>query len=236
MSTDTDTDTDTESVSFYGHWICPFATRVAFALAQRGIEHNVVNVPPLAVRGPHFVLPSEFVANSPRLEIPMLRIGPDYLADSMPILEWMELRIAGSSLMPTDESGRAEVRQRMAQIDQLVFRPMIGIYYGYDPERIAQSCAALSAALAEIAQWPHQSDWLVGSEPTLAEAVLMPLYVRLDGLRVLGFTDPLPPAIERHRQRCTELKGWTAVQWSPDESTEFVGRFTAYRRKQNAST
>ena len=166
----------------------------------------------------------------------MLRIGPDYLADSMPILEWMELRIAGSSLMPTDESGRAEVRQRMAQIDQLVFRPMIGIYYGHDPERIAQSCAALSAALAEIAQWPHPSDWLVGSEPTLAEAVLMPLYVRLDGLRVLGFTDPLPPAIERHRQRCTELKGWTAVQWSPDESTEFVGRFTAYRRKQNAST
>ena len=112
MSTDTDTDTNTETVSFYGHWICPFATRVAFALAQRGIEHNVVNVPPLAVRGPDFALPSEFVANSPRLEIPMLRIGPDYLADSMPILEWMEQRIAGSSLMPSDDNGRAEVRQR----------------------------------------------------------------------------------------------------------------------------
>ena len=236
MSTDTDTDTDTESVSFYGHWICPFATRVAFALAQRGIEHNVVNVPPLAVRGPDFALPSEFVANSPRLEIPMLRIGPDYLADSMPILEWMEQRITDSPLLPTDENERIEVRQRMAQIDRLVFRPMIGIYYGHEPERIAQSCAALSAALVEIAQWLQQSEWLVGSEPTLAEAVLIPLYVRLDGLRALGFTDALPSTIEQHRRRCTELKGWTAVQWTSEESTEFVDRFLAYRRKQNAST
>ncbi|MEI7617994.1 MAG: glutathione S-transferase family protein [Actinomycetota bacterium] len=225
-----------ETVSFYGHWICPFATRVAFALAQRGVEYDTVNVPPLAVRGPHFVLPPEFIANSPRLEIPMLRIGLDYLADSIPILEWMEQRITDSPLLPSDESNRTEVRQRMAQIDQLVFRPMIGIYYGHDPDRIAQSGAALSAALAEIAQWPQQSDWLVGSEPTLAEAILVPLYVRLEGLRALGFSDPLPQAIERHRQRCSELDGWAAVKWTDDEATEFVGRFMAYRRKQNAST
>ena len=27
-------------VALYGHWICPFSTRVEFALHQRGIDHE----------------------------------------------------------------------------------------------------------------------------------------------------------------------------------------------------
>ena len=44
-------------VALYGHWICPFATRVEVALHQRGIVHDLVDLPPSAVRGPDFVLP-----------------------------------------------------------------------------------------------------------------------------------------------------------------------------------
>lgn len=46
-------------VALYGHWICPFATRVEFALHQRGIAHELIDLPPSAVRGPDFVLPNE---------------------------------------------------------------------------------------------------------------------------------------------------------------------------------
>ena len=81
----------TNDVALYGHWICPFVTRVPFALAQRGVAHDLVDLPPSAVRGPDFVLSPEFVEHSPQLEIPMvaLRAGADvdYLADSIPVLE-----------------------------------------------------------------------------------------------------------------------------------------------------
>ena len=59
----------TADVALYGHWICPFATRVQFALHQRGITHELIDLPPSAVRGRDFDLPPEFIEHSPRLEI-----------------------------------------------------------------------------------------------------------------------------------------------------------------------
>ncbi len=44
-------------VALSGHWICPFATRVEFALHHRGITRDLVDLPPSAVRGADFVLP-----------------------------------------------------------------------------------------------------------------------------------------------------------------------------------
>ncbi|MGI9646455.1 MAG: hypothetical protein ACR2O6_14205, partial [Ilumatobacteraceae bacterium] len=76
--------------------------------------------------------------------------------------------------------------------------------------------------------------WLAGDRPTLAEAVSVPIDVRLAGLRWLGFTEPLPAPVETHRQRCHGLGGWEAVAWTDDQTDEFVGRFQAYRRKRAA--
>lgn len=220
------------TVSVYGHWICPFYTRVSFALAQRGISHEVIDLPPSAVRGPDFKLPAEFVEHSPRLEIPLVRIGTDYLADSIPILEWLEQRFSDAPLLPADEEARTIVRSRMAWIDQHAFRPMVGVYYGTDPHRIQQAAAALHDALENMGRWTKESGWLVGAEPTLAEAVAMPIYVRLEGLRGLGFTQELPASIEAHRQRCQTLEGWPTVTWGREQTDELLGRFNAYRRKK----
>lgn len=220
------------SVSLYGHWTCPFATRVFFALAQRGIEHRVVDVPPSAVRPSDLVLPPEFVEHSPRLEIPMVRVGAEYLADSIPILQWLEERFASAPLLPTSETDRAVIHKRMAWIDQHAFRSMLGVSYGVDPTDIASSGDALRDALAEMGGWTEDSGWLAGDGPTLAEAVAVPIYVRLAGLRRLGFDHPLSPAVEAHVRRCQDLPGWPAAAWSDDQTDEFVGRFEAYRRKR----
>ena len=219
-------------VALYGHWICPFATRVQFALHEREVEHELIDLPPSAVRGPDFELPPEFVAHSPQLEIPMVRIGTEYLADSIPILEWMETALSGRPLLPTDDRARALVRERMAWIDHHTFRPMVGVYYGTEPARIARAGEKLADALAEMGRWTEDEGWLAGSEPTLAEAVAMPIHVRLAGLRRLGFTAPVSPAFVAHGERCRTLAGWPAVEWSPEQVDEFVSRFAAYRRKQ----
>lgn len=229
----------TATVALYGHWICPFVTRVGFTLAQRGIEYELVNVPPSGVRPRDFVLPEEFVEHSPRLEVPMVHVcderGDDYLADSIPILEWLEERIDADPLMPGDAGAAADVRERIGWIDERIFRPMIGVYYGVDSEQIERASHLLDHALREMGEALAPSGWLVGRGPTLAEAVLVPLYVRLDGLHRLGFTGELTDAVESHRAGCSDLAAWPEVEWSDEQTDEFVARMDAFRRRRRSA-
>jgi glutathione S-transferase len=225
------------NVTLYGHWTCPFVHRVAWALAERGIDHATIEVPPSAVRPTDFVLPDEFVAHSPRLEIPMVRVGDDYLADSIPVLEWLETAVADApALIPRDDRDRADlVRSRMRWIDAEVFPPMIGIYYGVDDDRVERASARLSSALEALAAWLEEDPWLAGPEPSLADAVFVPFLVREEALRALGFVDPVPAAIAEYGARVRTGRGWPAVAWSRDRTDELVGRFRARRRKVAAT-
>ncbi len=218
-------------VALFGHWICPFSVRVEFALAQRGIAYEVVDVPPSAVRPKGFVVPDEFAAHSPKLEIPMVRIAGEYLADSMSILWWLEERFTAHSLVPVGEDDA--LRERMAWIDRHVYRPMIGVYYGTEPDAIAAASERFGDAMAEVGTWLDDADWLCGDAPSLCEALMVAVYVRLDGLRRLGLTANLPAAVTAHHQRCAALSGWPTVAWSAEQTDEFVWRFSEYRRRRS---
>lgn len=218
-------------VALYGHWICPFSTRVEFALHQRGIDHELVDLPPSSARPKGFEIPPEFAAHSPRLEIPMVRIGDEYLADSIPILEWLEDQLPGiDPLLPVAAEQQALVRERVTWIDQNAFRPMIGVYYGTEPPRIERAGAALVAALATMGEWAAEAGWLAGAAPTIADAVAMPIHVRLRALQRLGLVAPIPEGWARYGERCRTLPGWAPVEWSTEQEDEFVGRIEAYRR------
>lgn len=216
-------------VSLYGHWICPFVTRVEFALHQRGIEHDVIDLPPSAVRPKDFELPPEFVAHSPRLEIPVVRVGDQYRADSIPILLWLEDVRHEPSLLPADADLRAEAIELLSWLDRHLMGPAGAVYYGIDPDRVALAAGELAQGFDELDQRLGDRDWLIGDEVTLAEAIVVPIYVRLDSLRPLGFTHPLPERVAAHRRRCQDLAGWPAVAWSDARHTEFVGRFLKHR-------
>ncbi len=219
-------------VTLFGHWICPYSVRVSFALAERGITHDVVDVPPTAVRPAEYVVPTEFVEHSPLGEIPLVRVDHEYRADSLPILEWLEERVDARPLLPSEPVARARVRESMAWIDSHVFPPMIGIYYGTDPERIATSADGLAAALTDLGEQLGDGSWLVGSGPTLAEAAVVPLYVRLEGLARLGFDRTVDGRVIAHRERVAALPGGRAVAWSSAQTAELVDRSERYRARR----
>ena len=223
------------AVTLFGHWICPFSVRVEFALAQRGIDYTVVDVPPRAVRPKGFVVPEEFIAHSPKLEVPMVKIDGEYLADSVPILEWLEEKFTDSSLLPADKAGQAVVRERVNWINKYVYQPMIGVYYGTDVAVIQEPSVAFMTAMVTVGQWLRDTPWLAGDSPTLAEAIMAGVYTRVDGLRQLGLTGELPVLVEQHLERCTQLVGWDAVRWTTEQTSDFVGRFLKYREIQNSS-
>ncbi|MFN5115513.1 MAG: glutathione S-transferase family protein [Acidimicrobiaceae bacterium] len=221
-------------VTLFGHWICPFSVRVEFALAQREIDYVVVDVPPRAVRPKGYVVPEEFITHSPKLEVPMVKIDGEYLADSIPILEWLEEKFTDSSLLPADDFGQAVVRERVEWMNKHVYRPMIGVYYGTDAGLIQESSAAFMTAMETLDQWLQVAPWLAGEAPTLAEAIMVGVYTRLDGLGQLGLTGELPASVQQHLERCTHLVGWETVRWTTEQTSDFVGRFLKYREIQNA--
>ncbi len=223
--------TGTAPVVLFGHWICPFSARVEFALAQRGIAYDVVDVPPSAVRPQGFVVPDEFVAHSPKLEVPMVRVAGEYLADSMPILWWLEHHFTLHSLVP--EGAADAVRERMEWIDRHLYRPMIGVYYGAAPDTVAAAGERFGDALVELDRWLDGADWLCGDAPSLCEALMVAVYVRMDGLRRLGLTATVPASVTAHHDRCAALPGWSAVAWSSEQTDEFVWRFSEHRRRRS---
>lgn len=121
----------------------------------------------------------------------------------------------------------------MAWIDHNAFRPMVRMYYGTEPDRIARAAELLAEALAEMGRWTEETGWLAGPAVSLAEAVAMPIHVRLAGLQRLGLSTDISPSFVEHGERCRALPGWSAVAWSAEQCDEFVGRFTAYRRKHS---
>lgn len=208
-----------EPVTLFGHWLCPYSVRVEFALVHLGLRYDVVDVPPTAARPKGFIVPDEFLAHSPKHEIPMIRTGGRYLADSLPILDL---------LFP---AATPEARQAARWADSTLFPPMIGVYYGTDESKINRAAQRLSDNLVELGARLEPTGWLAGWQPTLAEAALVPLYVRLDGLRRLGFGHPLPPPVQDHLDRCLALPAGEAVRWTDEQTDEFVWRFTTYRQR-----
>jgi hypothetical protein len=41
--------------------------------------------------------------------------------------------------------------------------------------------------------------------------------------------------VQQHLERCTQLVGWEKVQWTAEQTSDFVGRFLKYREIQNSS-
>ena len=217
------------SVRLFGHWTCPYVNRVAFALGQRGIDHELVEVPPSAVRPEGFVLPEEFVAHSPRLEVPMVCVDGDYLADSIPVLRFLEERVDAPPLLP---AGREDlVLERVARLDDILMRAMGGIAYGVDPDRIDRAAGRLAEAFDEMAGWLRETPWLAGPEPTLAEAIAVPVQLRLPGLVALGFDRAVPAEIDRHRDATLALPGGRHVAWSADQAAEYLARHRRARAR-----
>ena len=219
------------AVTLFGHWICPYSVRVSFALAERRIAHDVVEVPPTAVRPRDFVVPEEFARHSPRGEIPMVRVDGAYRADSLPILEWLEECVPDRPLLPAEDGARALVRERAAWIDAEVYTPMIGVYYGTRPDRIARASEALGTALATMGAWLDEGPWLAGGTPSLAEATVVPVWVRIEALTRLGFTGRVDRRVAAHVDRCRDLEGWAHVAWSEAQTDELVERVERLRAK-----
>jgi glutathione S-transferase len=159
---------------------CPYCARVRIALAEKGIEHHVVQVD-LSDR-PQWLLE----LNPPSGRVPVL----DELPESEVIMELLEELHPEPALLPSDPGERAKARLQVHRFDSNLGDD----YYAYrrgDPNDLAGKLEALEVGkslFADIAYLPwvirardmlgvtlpaHIADWLAELErrPSVAAEV-----------------------------------------------------------------
>lgn len=103
--------------------LCPFSRKVRFALAVKGVTHELVLERPWEKRG-------AFTALNPAGQTPVMQRDTCVLADSVAIVEHFEETVERTPLLGTTPEARAETRRLVAWFDQKFYSevgaPLLG--------------------------------------------------------------------------------------------------------------
>jgi len=168
---------------------CPYCARVRIALAEKGVEHEVVEVD-LTDR------PAWIYEKNDTGRVPVLEEDAWLLPESSVILEYLEERYPEPPLLPADPGERALARVLIFRHDDFT-RPYYALRRGEDgaAERFDEQLATLDATLAAHA-------WLTGREYGLADIAYVPWVLRARD--VLGVSLDRFPALRSWLDRLEE--------------------------------
>jgi len=128
---------------------CPYCARVRIALAEKGIEHEVVAID-LGDR------PAWLYEKNPFGKVPVIEEDTFVLAESAVIMDYLEERYPEPALLPADPAARG-----LARMEVFRFEKQLGDdYYAYrrgDENRLEERLAALDLghyAFVDVAYVP----------------------------------------------------------------------------------
>jgi glutathione S-transferase len=176
-------------VTLYDADRCPYCARARIALAEKGVEHDVVEVD-LTDR------PAWIYEKNDTGRVPVLEEDAWLLPESSVILEYLEERYPEPPLLPADPGERALARVLIFRHDDFT-KPYYALRRGEDgaAERFDEQLAGLDATLAARA-------WLTGREYGLADIAYVPWVLRARD--VLGVSLDRFPALRSWLDRLEE--------------------------------
>ena len=152
-------------ITLYDASRCPYCARVRIVLAEKGLEHETVEID-LDDR------PAWIYEKNPLGKVPVLEEDAFVLPESAVIDEYLEERYPEPALWPADAAERAFGRLLVFRFDQLS-KPYYALRRGEDGarERLDAELAKLNAALAA-------RPFLSGREFGLADVAYVPWILR----------------------------------------------------------
>jgi len=144
---------------------CPYCARARIALAEKGVEHEVVEID-LSDR------PAWIYEKNETGRVPVLEEDAWILPESSVILEYLEERYPDPPLLPADAADRAAARVLIFRHDDFT-KPYYALRRGEDGAagRFDEQLAKLDALLSRRA-------WLTGREYGLADIAYVPWVLR----------------------------------------------------------
>ena len=176
-------------VTLYDADRCPYCARARIALAEKGVEHDVVEID-LTDR------PAWIYEKNDTGRVPVLEEDAWLLPESSVILEYLEERYPEPPLLPADAGERALARVLIFRHDDFT-KPYYALRRGEEGagERFDEQLARLDATLAA-------RPWLTGREYGLADIAYVPWVLRARD--VLGVSLDHFPALRSWLDRLEE--------------------------------
>ena len=179
------------SLVLYSAARCPYAARARIVLAEKGIDHEIVEID-LSDR------PDWLYEKNPKGRVPVIEEDDGSpLPESAVIMEFVEERYPEPSLLPADPADRAAVRLLIFRDGDLT-SPYYALRRGEDGAR-----EELDAALGRFDALLGEQPYLSGAEFGLADIALVPWFLRardMLGVELDGFAS-LTDWLERLEQR-----------------------------------
>lgn len=159
-------------LKLYGFAVSNYFNMVKFALLEKGIAFETVNV---------FGKQQEaaFKAISPRAKVPCLGTEDGVIVETSVILEYLEERYPQVSLLPQEPMARAYVRSLMRSIElyiELAARPCYPKVFfagNLDDNTKARSYTELMAGVAAIKQLAKFAPYVAGEQLSFADVYLL---------------------------------------------------------------
>lgn len=199
------------------------SVRVRVALAMKGLDYAYV---PWNLRaGEHRSL--DYLAVNPQGVVPVLEIDGLTLAQSLPIIEYLEERFPDPALLPSDSAGRARVRALAAMIacevhplNNLRVLRDLETRFGAGPETQAEwfrhwARATLDPMEEILAAAPQTGRFCHGDQPGLADICL---FAQLLNNRRFGLDDVGWPTLARIQAACMQIPAFRAAR--PEEQPD----------------
>jgi glutathione S-transferase len=166
------------SLVLYSAARCPYAARARIVLAEKGIDHEIVEID-LSDR------PDWLYEKNPKGRVPVVEEDDSSpLPESAVIMEFLEERYPEPALLPTDPADRAAVRLLIFRDDDLT-DPYYALRRGEDGAR-----EEFDAVLGRFEALLGEQPYLSGAEYGLADIALVPWFLRardMLGVELDGF-------------------------------------------------
>jgi glutathione S-transferase len=153
-------------IKLHGIALSNYTNVVRTALVEKGIPYEFVVAMPSQE--------DDYLAKSPMGKVPCLETDEGFLAETHPILDYLEEIHPVPTLLPSTPFARAKVRELVQSLElyiELAARKGLGLLFGRDvPDHVKESMKReLPKGLAAVGRLVKFSPWIAGDQFTYAD-------------------------------------------------------------------
>lgn len=173
-------------LTVYGTPASTYVRTVRLLLEEAGVDYTLKGVDIFNGENQS----AEYLAKNPFGKVPTLEVDGQLLYETGAITEYLDTVLAEHKFSPSDPMLQARMRQIMAIIDSYLYAPAIGTIVVQrlivptqggkaDEEKVKNAVAPVQTALKAIESLAVASPYLLGSELSIADFYLIPIFIYL---------------------------------------------------------